>query len=102
MKKILWVILLVSVFAGTMFGDDEERTKTVTITLTESQIARVERAPQEEDVTIQLTEDQISIIVHNFPTVEISELIISTANLGRENTVELEMGRTGINPVPTP
>ncbi|MCD4707241.1 MAG: hypothetical protein K8S62_05835 [Candidatus Sabulitectum sp.] len=102
MKKALLIILLASVFAGMAFAEDEERTPTVTITLTENQVAILARAPEEE-VTIELTEDQISIIVHNFPRVEISELTITTDHLGRDDTVVLEAeGRTGINPVPTP
>ena len=102
MKKALLIILFASVFAGMVFADDEERTPTVTITLTENQLAIVERTPEEE-VTIELTEDQISIIVHNFPRVDVSELSITIDHLRDDSTVVLEAaGRTGINPVPTP
>jgi hypothetical protein len=99
---LISMIVLISVSAGTAFAEDNVRIPTVTITLTEEQLAVVEIRPLVE-VTIQLTQDQISIIVHNFPKVEVTELTLSTAHVRRGDTVLLEYdGRTGINPVPTP
>lgn len=96
------MILLVSVSVGTIFAEEKIRVTTVMITLTEEQLAAVELRPLVE-VTIQLTGEQISIIVHNFPRVEVTELTLSTAHVRRGGTVLLEWNeRTGINPVPTP
>jgi hypothetical protein len=99
---LISMILLISISVGTVFAEKEGRIPTARITLTEEQLALVELRPLVE-VTIQLTQDQISIIVHNFPKVEVTELTLSTAHVRRGGSVLLEWdGRTGINPVPTP
>ncbi len=99
---LISMIVLISASVGTVFAEEDGRTPIAIITLTEEQMALVELRPLVE-VTIQLTQDQISIIVHNFPMVEVTELTLSTAHVHRGGTVILERdGRTGINPVPTP
>ena len=56
--------------------------------------------PQDGEITIELTEDQIAIIVHNFPRVEIEELTLGREHISDENTVELSTeGRSGVAPV---
>lgn len=95
---LISMILLIAVSAGTAFAKD----RTVSITLTEEQLRLIQRAPLVE-VTIQLTEDQISIIVHNFPRVVVTELTLSTACLRTDDIIMLEQaGRTGVNPIPSP
>lgn len=94
---IATVVLLV--FAGTALA---QRVNPV-IELTEDQIAIiVHNCPQNGEITIELTEDQIAIIIHNFPQVEITELTLGREHISRENTVELAPeGRTGVAPVST-
>ncbi len=91
------VLFLLVVFAGTVLAEVENPV----IELTEDQISIiVHNCPRNGEITIQLTEDQIAIIVHNFPRVEIDELTIGREHISRENTVELEpLGRTGVAPV---
>ncbi len=91
-------IVLLLVIAGSALGQREDLT---VIELTEDQIAIiVHNCPQDGEITIELTEDQIAIIVHNFPRVVIEELTLGREHLSRENTVELvPEGRTGVSPV---
>ncbi len=88
------------VLAGSAFAEREDFT---TIELTEDQISIiVHNCPRDGEITIELTEDQIAIIVHNFPRVEIEELTLGREHIGDDNTVELApAGRTGVAPVET-
>jgi hypothetical protein len=76
----------------------EERTETVVIQLTDEQVSIiVHNCPRDETVTIDLTPDQIAIIIHDFPQVEAREITVGRINLLDDNTVELmPEGRTGI------
>ncbi len=95
---ISFVVLLV--LAVPALGGREDIT---TIELTEDQIAIiVHNCPQDGEITIELTEDQIAIIVHNFPQVDITELTLGREHLSRDNTVDLiSEGRAGVAPVET-
>ncbi len=93
-------IIMLLVLAGSAFAEREDFT---TIELTEDQISIiVHNCPRDGEITIELTEDQIAIIVHNFPRVEIEELTLGREHIGDDNTVELApAGRTGVAPVET-
>jgi len=93
-------IIMLLVLTGSAFGQREDFT---TIELTEDQISIiVHNCPRDGEITIELTEDQIAIIVHNFPRVEIEELTLGREHIGDDNTVELApAGRTGVAPVET-
>jgi hypothetical protein len=53
-----------------------------------------------DTIVIELTEEQIAIIVHNFPQVEARDITIGRIHLSEDNTVELiPEGRTGIVPL---
>ncbi|MCK5034786.1 MAG: hypothetical protein KAS73_02755 [Candidatus Sabulitectum sp.] len=55
---------------------------------------------REDFTSIELTEDQIAIIVHNFPQVEIEELTVGRDHISDDNVVELApAGRSGVAPV---
>ncbi|MEA3265609.1 MAG: hypothetical protein U9P42_01520 [Candidatus Fermentibacteria bacterium] len=93
-------VILMLVLAGSAFGEREDFTS---IELTEDQISIiVHNCPQDGEITIELTEDQIAIIVHNFPRAEIRELTLGREHISDDNIVELApAGRTGIAPVET-
>ena len=102
MKKypvILLAILLIT--AGTVVAEGRGDPGPLLLELTEDQIAIiVHNCPGLETVSIELTEDQIAIIVHNFPQVEIEELNLGLDHLREDNTVELVLeGRTGVTPL---
>lgn len=86
------------VFAGTAFGVQRENP---VIELTEEQVSIiVHNCPRDGEVTIDLTEDQISIIIHDYPEVEMEELTLGLEHLREDNTVELELaGRSTMVPV---
>ncbi len=92
--------ILILVLAGSAFGQREDFT---TIELTEDQISIiVHNCPRDGEITIQLTEDQIAIIVHNFPQIEIEELTLGREHISDDNIVELApAGRSGVTPVET-
>jgi|GEM_PF-4458178 len=96
--SVLTCALLVLV-AGSALA--EERTDTIVIELTDEQIAIiVHNCPRDETVTIDLTPDQIAIIIHDFPQVEAREITVGRIHLREDNTVELmPEGRTGIAPL---
>ncbi|MCK5786401.1 MAG: hypothetical protein KAH54_07570 [Candidatus Sabulitectum sp.] len=91
-------IILLLVIAGTALGEREEIT---TIELTEDQIAIiVHNCPRGEEITIELTEDQIAIIIHDFPQVMVEEITIGTEHISSENTIDLTLaGRAGVAPI---
>ncbi|MCK5842170.1 MAG: hypothetical protein KAH31_08380 [Candidatus Sabulitectum sp.] len=93
-------VILMLVLAGSAFAEREDFTS---IELTEDQISIiVHNCPRDGEITIQLTEDQIAIIVHNFPQVEIEELTLGRDHISDDNVVEIALaGRSGIAPVET-
>ncbi len=93
-------IILLLVLAGSALGQERENT---VIELTEDQIAIiVHNCPRNGEITIELTEDQIAIIFHDFPQVEIEELTLGREHIGDDNIVELApAGRSGVAPVET-
>jgi hypothetical protein len=95
---VIAAVVLLSTAASSLA---EGRTEPVAIELTEDQVAIIiHNCPRNEQIAIELTEDQISIIVHNFPQVEIEELILGRENIGENNIVELVAdGRTGVTPL---
>lgn len=81
-------LVLLLTMAGNVLA--EGRTDILVLELTDEQVSIiVHNCPRDETVTIDLTDDQISIIVHNFPRVEIRELTLGSIHLREDNTVEL-------------
>lgn len=91
-------IILLLILAGSALGEREDF---VLIELTEDQISIiVHNCPRDGEITIELTQEQIAIIIHNFPRVEIEELTLGREHLGEDNTVELILeGRAEVAPV---
>lgn len=93
------VAVLMLIIAGSALADT--RTDPLVIELTDDQVAIiVHNCPRDELTTIQLTEDQIAIIIHNFPRVEITDLTLGRVHLREDNTVELVLeGRDSVAPL---
>ena len=98
-KGVFTGILLAMAIVLLAGGAIAQEQRSVSIELNEEQLGMIGRTPEEE-VTIQLTSDQVSIIVHNFPQVEVVELTLTADHLCADGTVTLEeSGRTGVAPV---
>lgn len=84
-------VLLLFVFAGSVFARGEDP---AVIQLTEEQISIiVHNCPRDGVITIDLTAEQIAIIVHNYPQIEIETLTLGKEHIGRDNMVELVVNR---------
>lgn len=98
LKAALIAVLLLAIgaaFAATTRGDDGGAP--VSITLTKAQVDAVKA--RTGATAIALTQDQINIVVHNFPRYAGKTLTLTTADIGSGNMVSIVVhnGEAAIN-----